>query len=275
MAYVLDLTASLPANKVTTKHLRTDPDHWFLRPRGGAFFTRDLVVINNVGSTPLRPLLDYRVLNLEYKAVRMSGKEVAQVIVILNAAVTNITITRRLIGGEFEPVGSDIDEIITDDDINALNSSTWGQIYNRPDSFPPNAHLQDLSDVFGMEQATYQLDEIRRLIGEGSPYGYGAITQYLEAEIKRLEDSTAQRIKDLEDLAGGIAGSLRFGKNMVVITTDNVNPAVTLKYGTWRRLSDTLLHSVQNLADIGTTTRIGEGQSYLMTGVAMWELIGD
>lgn len=275
MAYALDLTATLKANQISTKHLREDANYWILRPRGGAFFTRDLKITNNVGNVLLRPLLDYRVLNLEYEAVRQSGKEVAQVIVILNTDVTNITISRRLIGGKYEPVGSDIDQIINEDDLNALNSSTWGQIYDAPDKFPPNAHLMDLDSVFGLEQVVYQLEEIRRLIGEGSPYGYGAITQYVEAEIKRMEADTSQRLKDLEALANGITDSLRFGKNMVVITTDNVNPAVSLKYGTWRRLSDTLLHSVKNLADIGSTTRIGEGQSYLMTGVAMWELIGD
>lgn len=275
MAHPYDPTATLPSNVLITNHSRKVPTAWIIRPKGGTFYTRDLIIYNNVGGGVMRPLLDYRILEIDSEATVATGKETGRVIVILDSSITDIKLQRRLVGGKYEPVGSDVDELIDPNEIDALNSSTWGQIYNLPKKFPPAPHLHPMESVFGVEQIHYMLDEIMQLIGSGSPFGYGAIIQYAEQLITAKAKELDERLEQIETIAGAAATGSRFTKNMIIITTDNVNPAETLKYGKWQRLPDTLLHSVANVADLGKTTRVGEGASYTMTGVAMWLMTGD
>ena len=77
--YPLDLTGSLPANRVAgeTRQIVHDEERYFI-PAGGPFYTKSLKVWSQ--GQLLSPNIDYKALDLNRDATLASGKEVCNVI---------------------------------------------------------------------------------------------------------------------------------------------------------------------------------------------------
>jgi hypothetical protein len=270
--YSLDLAATNPANYITDTY-RRGTGAWIFVPVAGAFFTRDLVLTNTVNGRQLEPQTQYRALHTQKEATWDSAKEVCTVLVILDAAVNEVAVTRRVVGGKFQIVGSDVEKIITEEDINNINSSTWGQVIGQPYQFPFDPHKHYTEDVYGLEHVVYLLDEIRGSIGTGDKNAFGMVYQFIDKQFTVLSEETDTKLKQIESIIDNIEGNRKWKPGVIVAMTNNTNPATAIGYGTWRKLTNTLLYGVNLDSELGQRKKVGEGPDYLMTGVYYWELV--
>lgn len=270
--YALDLTASVALNLITDVY-RRGVGTWIFVPIAGAFYTKDLVVINTINGRQLEPQTQFRALHVQKEAIDLSAKEVCCILVILDPAVNEISVQRRVIGGKFQHVGSDLEQIITDEEINNINSSSWGQVIGAPVQFPYDPHKHYDEDVYGLEHVIYLLNETTQVIGTGDKQAFGMFYQYIDKQFTILKTETDTKLKQMEDIVNAIETNRKWKPGVIVAMNNNTNPAIAFGYGTWRRLSNTLLYGVNLDSELGKRKKVGEGPDYLMVGILYWELV--
>lgn len=274
MAYALDLLATNPANFITTNFTRDTVDGpWFFVMPGGVFYTKDLSVTNVFTGKLMTPMTQYVALELNKDATMASNKETCTIILIKDASVNEVSIKRRVVGGVYSTIGSDLESIITEDDLTALKSTAWAQIVGKPYQYPFDPHKHYEEDIYGLEHVIYLLDEIRKAIQSGDSKAFGMFYQYVDQLSATIRTEVQDKIDALENEIEQLRGSVKREPGFIVIYTNNTNPRDDFKYGTWRRLEDTLLYAVGANGDLGIRKKVGEGTDHLMTGFVMWELV--
>lgn len=273
MAYNLDLTASLAVNYVESSHVRPDEGVWMLVLEGGAFYTKDLVVRNSFDGRELEPLTQYRALETVSDAVMESKKEVCSVIVITDSRVQQVSIKRRVVGGRYQTIGSDLTTIVDQAKINALDSTSWGHIVGRPYQLPSEAHTHYDKEIYGMETAVYLLDQIKTSITSGDKNLFGMFYQYIDRQFTGLNQTLTETFTRLEAEVEKSRQASTFQPNEIVFFTDDVHPRDRYGYGLWERLPDGLLMMTADNTKLGTRKKIGEGPDYFGTYYAGWRFI--
>lgn len=274
MAYNLDLSGASPLNKVTSTITRKSiTDKWFFVIPGGVFYTKDLVVVNTFSGAELKPLTQYRALHLNKDATMASGLETATVILVTDDTVSEVRITRQVVGGVYETIGTDIDQIVSEKDLNDLTASAWGQIIGKPTQYPFDPHMHYDEQVYGLEHVIYLLDEIVEAIRTGDKNMFGMFTQYIDRQSAALKSSVDQKLDTLIQTLNTTTENTKLGKGAVITMYTNENPATVYKYGTWQKLGETFLRGVAQDADLGGQKKLGEGPDYNVIGVYFWRLV--
>lgn len=276
MAYVLDLTASLAANYVESTYTRPQEGVWIFAMAGGAFYTKDLIVRNTFNGQELEPLTQYRSLHTVSQAVLQSGKEVNAVIVITDNTVNQITVKRRIVGGPiYSVIGSDVQSVIDEAKLNALDSTTWGQVIGKPTQYPPALHTHYEEDVYGFEAAVFMLNKIKDAINYGDDGVFGMFYQYIDRQMTALNTKVDTTIATLQQEVNNLRSSGRFKQYDIVILANNVNPRDHYGYGQWRRLPTGLFMMTSDPAKLGTIKKVGEGIDYVARNYAAWEFLSE
>lgn len=276
MAYVLDLTASLAANYVETTYTRPQEGVWIFAMAGGAFFTKDLIVRNTFNGQELEPLTQYRSLHTVSQAVLESGKEVNAIIVITDNTINQITVKRRIVGGPvYSTIGSDVLATIDEAKLNALDSTTWGQVIGKPVQYPPALHTHYEQDVYGFEAAVFMLNKIKDAISYGDDGVFGMFYQYINRQVTAMNTKIDTTIATLQQEVNNLRSSGRFKQYDIVILANNVNPRDHYGYGQWRRLPSGLFMMTSDPAKVGTIKKVGEGIDYVARNYAAWEFLSE
>ena len=275
MSYVLDLTASLATNYVETSYLRPGEGVWMLVLDGGAFYTKDLIVRNSYDGRELEPLTQYRALETVSDAVLESSKEVCAVIVITDSRVTQVTIKRRIVGGRYQTIGSDIQTIVDQSKIDALDSTSWGQIVGRPYQLPSEQHTHYDKEAYGFESAIYVLEKIKDAVTTGDKNLFGMFYQYIDRQFVSLNKTLTDNISRLNTEVEKNRRAALFQPNEVVIFTDDTHPRDRYGYGVWERLPDGLLMMTSDNTKLGKKKKIGEGPDYWGQYYAAWRFVSE
>lgn len=276
MAYTLDLTASLAVNYVETNYNRPKEGAWIFVLAGGAFYTKDLIVKNRFNGRELEPLTQYRALHTVSEAVLESGgKEVCAILVITDPNVMQISVKRRIVGGKYETIGSDLLNVVSEAKLSALDSTAWGQLVAKPEQFPAEIHTHYDKNVYGLETLIYVLDQIKSAITTGDKNLFGMFYQYIDRQFNSITTSNNQLIQQMQLEVDTLKNRSRFKPKEVVIFTDSSNPRDVFGYGVWRRLPDGLFMMTSNNAMLGKKKKIGEGPDYWGSYYAAWEYVSD
>lgn len=270
--YGLDLTASLAVNYITDTY-RRGSGNWIFVPVAGAFYTKDLIVTNTITGKQLEPQTQYRALHPQKEAVNLSAKEVMCILVILDPVVNEVSVKRRVVGGKFQVVGTDIDKIITEEELTNINSATWGQVIGAPIQYPWDPHTHYIEDIYGFEHVVYLLEELTTAVATGDKNAFGMFYQYIDKQFAVLRSETDQKLAQLEEIVNAVEGSRKWKPGVIVAMRNNTPPATAFGYGTWRKIPNSLLYGVNLDAELGSRKKVGEGPDYLMTGVYFWELV--
>ena len=176
--YPLDLTGSLPANRVAgeTRQIVHDEERYFI-PAGGPFYTKSLKVWSQ--GQLLSPNIDYKALDLNRDATLASGKEVCNVI-YLSKSTTDFVFQYQVIGGEYLDLTKDVLSFIQNTPLNQIETLEWGSVLYKPTTFPPADHAHVLTDWRGYGEACALLAEMQNAIATTR---HGAKT-LLEAEAR-------------------------------------------------------------------------------------------
>lgn len=133
-------------------------------PKYSPFFTESLVVLDNANNKPLVRGVDYQCVDLLQDATMKYGKEIAQIILIINPTVSGvISLSYQVLGGYYQ---SNVDGLV--DMYNSVMSDIrpvdWTNVVDTPVQYPPTLHTHLLDDVYGFEAIVASLERVRNAI---------------------------------------------------------------------------------------------------------------
>lgn len=166
----------------------------------GAFFTESLVIYDALDNRQLIRGVDYQCTELLQEATLKFGKEISMVIVITNQSVSGqVRINYQVLGGLYQNPAEAVKNAY--ENINLDAPVNWIDIINKPTEYPPALHNHLLSDVYGFEALTIQLERIRNAILLSNQPALEAIVEwvkgYAATSSSVLDAVTADEISNL------------------------------------------------------------------------------
>lgn len=171
-------------------------------PSYGAFFyTGEDFIITDLSTN--QPLTLSQYYPSEYLQVPSEkyGKEIYQVIVILDTTVSaNISLTYQALGGDY---GGSMDAILQLIDNLALDNRpvNFADILHKPLAYPPSQHLHDIGDVYGFEYLVNAVNGLRTAIEAGDAVAARNVYQYIDSQLAAVNSA-------ILSLAGAGGGAL-------------------------------------------------------------------
>jgi hypothetical protein len=196
---VRDITSTLSANLISNeRHTLPDTLIKVIAPDFGGFYVNSLVV-NTVNTTTnnLTPLIagvDYKCMEVDAPDTSESGKEVAHVILITKTTIDlTFDITYQAVGGSNSP---SVPLLVQAFDTLNVNHKVrnWNDVAHKPDAYPPNPHLHDSKDMYGLEYIVRALDNLKSIIGHSA---YDTVHEYLIKKIKAKLSSITPTISSV------------------------------------------------------------------------------
>jgi hypothetical protein len=221
--YALDPTGVNPDNFVSGElHTLSNRPVRVVVPKHGPFFTEGLIVYDHLTQRPLVKNVDYRIPVISREATMKFGLEIADAILIENQAVSaQVRVSYQSLGGNYQ---NNIENIVSiyEAVINDSRNIDWETgIYGKPAAYPPGPHPHWLSEIFGFEPLTFQLERIAQAILLGNAPGYEVIFQsLLKATATKAEIEEGQSIPKWLTLEGLIHTLDKYNFNTVKVTID-------------------------------------------------------
>lgn len=223
----------------------------------GPYYTESLVVVDAADERVLIRDTDYVCLDLVPFPTVQTNKEICSNVVIINEAVSSqIRLTYQALGGAYERTYETtryLLDALTKDDRPAM----WPNIINRPLSFDPLAHLQNLSDMIGLEYLIAALENLRTAILLGDDVGHDELLTYIDTQIAALESTI-----DLSDNFT-VTKALAAASDAKAAADDAIVEAQEVK-----TTMDTALQNANEALDIGTTL-MENGQNAVDRAIAL------
>lgn len=183
--YAEDLTGENPDNRVTGElcSLSNRPVRVAV-PKYGPFFTeKNFSVYDNLTQRLLVKGVDYRCPMIVREATLRTGLEVADALLIENPDVSSqISITYQCIGAEYQ---NNVDNIVAiyESFLNDGRTVDWVDgIYGKPTEFPPAVHPHWVSDLYGFEPLTVEMERIAQAIMLGNTPAFEMLLQAMESK---------------------------------------------------------------------------------------------
>lgn len=168
-------------------------------PIYGPFFTDSVVLHDNISNRPLVRGTDYLCADLLQEATLRYGKEIAQIILIINPDVNNeIRMNYQVLGGLYQnnaqAIADMYQSVMTDD-----RPVDWTNVLNKPPTFPPTLHNHFLQDIYGFESVVVALERIRNAIVLSDVPAFEAFLAYVKQKLQEMLDLLNQTAQDLTD----------------------------------------------------------------------------
>lgn len=180
--YRLDPTGVNPDNFVNgeVKTLATTQIR-AIAPTYGPFFTETVAVFDHGNGRVLVRGVDYKIVDLLQTATLRFGKEIAQVILIINPAVgSQARVNYQVLGGEYQSSSESL--------INLYESFLadgrpvdWTEVLNKPTQYTPTLHRHFLEDIYGYEPVVVALERIRNAIVLSDVPAFEALIDWVKA----------------------------------------------------------------------------------------------
>lgn len=195
--YPLDPTGLSPDNYIAAEaHVTANLPRRAVIPTYGAFFTASMKVYDAANNRLLVKGTDYLNVELLTLASEMYGKEICQVVLIINATVSNnIRMDYQALGGLYERR--------TESMINLYNmienglqtgNVAWPSIIARPSVFNPTAHLHSIEDVYGWQFVATAIEEVKQAIQLANAPAHEQILNYTVDKLTSIERTVNQRL---------------------------------------------------------------------------------
>ncbi len=163
--YALDPTGVNRDNAVVgEKHTLSTARYRAVAPTYGPFFTESVVVYDEINNSPLVKGNDFICVELLQEATLKYGKEIAQLILIVNPNISSdVRISYQTLGGLYENTADAVaryyETLLLDNrPVDYIN------VLNKPQEFPPSLHKHLLNEIVGFEPVVASLERIRNAI---------------------------------------------------------------------------------------------------------------
>lgn len=201
----LDLTGEAPTNFVGDEPVRiAAAGNRAFVPSRGAFYTRNMVLVDATSGRELVPDVDYKPVHMVPKPSLQSGQEVCSVIFIPDTyrGGLDLKFSYHAVGDVYSLSATVIQQLLDGLDLDNRKVN-WGDLIDVPEYFPPAAHLHDIGDVFGFEYLVAAVEQVRRAILLGDQAAFDEMRQYvdlqdavLRALINQLQANFQEHIND-------------------------------------------------------------------------------
>lgn len=175
----LDPTGLNPDNHIVNEpHSLSSRPTRSIAPNKGPFFADSVVIMDGVRRLDRRGI-DFMVVELHQEATLKFGKEICEVILVLDQTVSSsVTVSYQALGGYYanssQAIANAYQAVITDN-----RPVDWTDVFNKPTEFNPSIHRHLLDDVYGFEPVVDYLERIKRAITMGQ-------TEVLLSAVKAL-----------------------------------------------------------------------------------------
>lgn len=196
--YLEDLTGVSPNNKVTGDvYQLSSKDVRAVALRYGPFFGESIVVYDNVTNAPLVKNEDYSLVGLLPELTQRTGKGVYDALLVVKKNMgDSIRVDYQVIGGPYHNQADTIAGLV-ETLINDSRKVDWiGDVYNKPNEYPPSNHPHWLQDVVGFGPLVAAIDRIANAI----TIGQAPVFNYLMAQISKYHIKEATLDEVLEGI---------------------------------------------------------------------------
>lgn len=267
--YPLDPTGVNPDNRVTGEiHLLNAKPIRALAPSFGPFFAQSVTVYDDSTNQLLIRGQDYQIVELLQEATVKFGKEICELILILNEAVSStIRVSYQVLGGLFQNNASGVINMY-ETYINDNRPVDWLNVLNKPLQYPPTLHNHLLQDVYGFEPVVVALERIRNAIILSDVPAFEALIEWVKsrtavASEQEIIDGTA--VNKLMTLERMLFALDQFNFNAITITPTSQSlqqgDVITIQLSTTNLKDGTVLYwTIEHLGtqsnDFGGTSGI-------------------
>lgn len=212
--YPLDPTGINPDNFVLgeLKNLATTQIR-ALSPTYGPFFTETIALYDHGDGRLLVRGVDYKIVDLLQSATLKFGKEIAQIVLIVNPLVgSSVRVNYQVLGGHYQNNSEGL--------VNLYNTFIadgrpvdWADVMNKPVVYNPTLHTHLLEDIYGFEPVVVALERIRNAIVLSDVPAFEALIEWVLANSGStvITDPMVPEVKRREV------------KNIAVTTSNNKN----------------------------------------------------
>lgn len=163
----LDPTGINPDNRIVDEpHSLSSRPTRSIAPKNGPFYADSVYLMDGARRLDRRGI-DFQIVELHQEATLKFGKEICEVVLILDSTVSqNVTITYQALGGLYQNTSNAIANVYQSV-INDNRPVDWTNVFNKPSEFNPTIHRHLLDDVYGFEPVVDYLERIKRAITLG------------------------------------------------------------------------------------------------------------
>lgn len=164
--YPLDPTGHNPNNLVIGEiHTLSTAQVRTVAPGYGPFFGESIVVYDHGTNVLLTKGVDYQTVHLLQDASLTFGKEVCQILLITNRAVTNqVRINYQVLGGNYQNSSKAISDAY-DTFVSDNRPVDWvNGVLNKPTQYKPSLHKHLLEDVVGFGSLAVAIERVGQAI---------------------------------------------------------------------------------------------------------------
>ena len=182
--YALDPTGVNPDNVVNGEiHTLSTNKIRAIAPSYGPLYTESCSIYDNTTNRLLVRGQDYQFVELLQEATLKFGKEIAELVLILDETVSNqIRINYQVLGGLYQNNAS---AVINMYETYLLDNRPvdWTNVLNKPFEYPPSLHLHLLRDIYGFEPIIVALERIRNAIVLSDIPAYEELIKWVKSVI--------------------------------------------------------------------------------------------
>ena len=222
--YPEDLTGVNPDNSVVGEVIAlNDRPIRVGVPKYAPFFAKSLVVIDQLTQRLLIEGVDYRIPIISQEATLRVGETIADAFLIENNTVSaNIIVNYQVLGGNYQNNIANIAQIY-ESYINDNRSVDWiSGVYGKPDEYPPSLHPHWLSEIFGFEPITVELERIAQAIMLGNTPAFEMFLNSIETRFASIEDmEIGKPLKRAVTLQGLLHVLDKYNFNSIVMTPES------------------------------------------------------
>jgi hypothetical protein len=183
--YQLDPTGNNPDNLILgeTKIAMGGPVTRVIAPTYAPFFSDSVKVYNSGTNQELVKNVQYKCVELLQDPTARYAKEICQIILILDPSVANLRYDYQALGGlnQFDPsVLVNLWTQATQDN----RPVQWGNVLNKPISYPPSLHNHMFSELYGFEPLVMELERVRNAITLSNVPAFESLIDWVKLYIK-------------------------------------------------------------------------------------------
>lgn len=179
--YALDPTGINPDNTVSGElHTLNVSPIRAIAPQYGPYFTESVVIYDAITNQQLIKNTDFKCVQLLQEATLKFGKEIAEVILIVNPDVNNqVRIGYQVLGGLYQ---NTVEGVVTLYEAFLADNRPvdWTNVLNKPFQYPPSLHNHLLKDIYGFEPVIVALERIRNAIVLSDVPAFEAIVDWVK-----------------------------------------------------------------------------------------------
>ena len=277
MALALDLTGSLPANKVMNEAHNTSLEiNRFVVPNEGGFYSKGLVVRNAATGAVLRPIVDYALYEPVEEIWTRTGTGAYKIIHVYNQLVVAIRIDYQAIGGEFQYTAVNLEEEIGNLLAGGSKTLPFGHVSGMPlGGLPPELHFEDGRETYDAGKVVLALNHMVDAINTGDRLGLSQVYQYIASAADDYHRTALELINSMNVRLDNLTDILDQGIGDIIISDNPTPPHVRLGYGQFQISPDVLLIGNNANSNVGDLVGLAAGADYWARRTYIWRQVED